>query len=144
MDPAVFEQRYERGLTHLTEKMGKVMTDWLDELSHDLGMSVSTREGTVSIMNRYLSVADIERSKFQLFGLCALMISSKFHDDDTYNTHINSAKCAYLTADRHTIQQANEMERAILIALDYRVRSPLIQEPLSKSDEKCEEHEEPE
>merc|ERR1719188_2033389 len=71
---------------------------------------------TVNIIDRYLSVRKVARSRLQLVGVVALFIASKFEE-------INPPKAAeltYITDNTYTKLEVLDLECTMLAALDFK------------------------
>lgn len=61
----------------INEKMRGILVDWLVEVHLKFKLLPETLFHTVNIIDRYLEKSNIHRSKLQLVGVSAMLISTK-------------------------------------------------------------------
>lgn len=83
-------------------------------------MALETLFITVQIIDRYLQVRQVRRSRLQLVGVSALLVASKY--EEIYPPEIK--ELVYITDKAYTKQEILEMEADILAALDYQFCVP--------------------
>ena len=66
--------------THIRDQDRETLVDWLISFQVECKMCPETLFITVNIIDRYLSKENIRLSKFQLLGITALWIASKFQE----------------------------------------------------------------
>ena len=80
------EQRVQTGVNpsgymvnqpHINEKMRAILIDWLVEVHLKFKMVPESLYLTVNLIDRYLAVKTVRRSKLQLVGVACLMVSLK-------------------------------------------------------------------
>ncbi len=72
--------------TEINEQMRSILVDWIIDIHFKFGFTDETLFMTILIIDRYLSVKKISRSKLQLLGITALMISCKHEEIDLPKT----------------------------------------------------------
>ena len=101
--------------SEINEKMRSILIDWLIDVHFKFGFTDETLFLTVSIIDRYLSVSQISRPKFQLLGITALLISCKHEEIDF--PKINDF--IYITDNAYVKNDVLKMEYDILNKLDF-------------------------
>jgi cyclin B len=66
--------------TDINEKMRAILIDWIVDVHHRFNLKAQTLFLTVNIIDRYLSLVQVPRSKLQLIGVCSLFISCKYEE----------------------------------------------------------------
>ena len=66
--------------TDVNERMRSILVNWLVDVHSKFGLRSSTLYLTVNIVDRFLSVCRVARSKFQLLGMAAMLLASKFEE----------------------------------------------------------------
>jgi hypothetical protein len=66
--------------TTLTVTMRAILVDWLVEVHMKFRLVPETLYLCINILDRYLSIVDVERSKLQLVGVTALFIACKYEE----------------------------------------------------------------
>ena len=99
----------------INEKMRSILVDWIIEVHFKFGFTDETLFMTVSIIDRYLSVAQISRTNFQLLGITALMIACKHEEIDL--PKINDF--IYITDNAYVKEEVIKMEEMVLSKLNF-------------------------
>lgn len=101
--------------------MRAILIDWLVEVHQRFKLIQETFFLTVHILDRYLSVQPVTRSRLQLIGVCAMLIAAKY--EEMYPPEVQDfiwvSRNAYTRADIITT------EGLILRALDFDLGTPL-------------------
>lgn len=71
---------YMKQQSDINEKMRGILVDWLIEVHLKFKLLPETLYLTVSTIDRYLSLADVHRSKLQLVGVTAMLIACKYEE----------------------------------------------------------------
>jgi hypothetical protein len=113
-------QNYVQNQPELNEKMRGILIDWLIDVHNKFKLETETLYLTVSIIDRYISKKVIQRNKFQLLGITALFIASKFEeiffpDLDNY---------VYVTDNTYLKKEILAMERDIMNVLQFEISFP--------------------
>ena len=73
---------YMKRQKEVNEQMRSILIDWLIDVHLKFSFTDETIYMTVLIIDRYLSLVEISRSKLQLLGITALMIACKHEEID--------------------------------------------------------------
>lgn len=95
--------------------MRAVLVDWLIEIHLKFKLRAETLYITINIIDRYLSLYEVEKSKFQLLGVAAMLISSKY--EEIYAPEVRDFE--YITDKTYSKAKIMKMELDILVALDF-------------------------
>lgn len=108
----------------LNEKMRVILVDWLVDVHVRFKLVPETLFLCVNILDRYLAKADLLRNKFQLLGVTALFIASKFEEIHPPELH----DFVYITDNAYTKEQILEMECFVVSELEFAIvtASPLL------------------
>ena len=101
------EAGYMKKQEDLNEKMRAVLIDWLVEVHLKFKLQDETLFLTVNLIDRYLSVAQIQREKLQLVGVASLLIASKY--EEIYPPIVNDF--VYITDNAYKREEILAMER---------------------------------
>ena len=104
----------------LNKVMRAILIDWLVDVHRKFLLAPETLYLTVNIIDRYLSLVQVARSRLQLVGVTALLIASKY--EEIYPPLVRD--CVYITNRAYTRQQVLDMEADILEQLDFRISKP--------------------
>jgi cyclin B len=63
---------------HINDKMRGILVDWLVDVHLKYRQSAETLHLTVSIADRFLQTAVVQRPRLQLVGVAAMLIASKY------------------------------------------------------------------
>lgn len=111
------DSQYMKQQTDINEKMRAILVDWLIEVHLKFKLLTETLFLTVNIIDRYLSSKTIIRTKLQLLGVSALLISCKY--EEIYAPDIRDF--VYITDKAFTKDEILAMEYDILKQLDFNV-----------------------
>jgi hypothetical protein len=100
--------------------MRAILVDWLVEVHMKFRLVPETLYLAVNILDRYLSIVDVERSRLQLVGVTALFIASKY--EEIYPPEVRD--CVYITDRGFTRQEVLDMENDILTNLAFKITVP--------------------
>ena len=101
----------------ITGHMRAVLVDWLTQVQHHLKLSQETLFRTVIILDTVLWQRSVEPDMLQLVGITAMLLASKL--EEYYPVEL--PKLIHLTEDSYGRRQVLEMERTILVVLDFKV-----------------------
>lgn len=104
----------------INNKMRSILIDWLIEVHNKFKLEPQTLWLTVNILDRYLELEQITRSKLQLVGVTALLIACKF--EEIYPPEVKD--CVYITDYAFDRAEVLAMETAILSKLEYKISVP--------------------
>lgn len=105
----------------ITGRMRSILIDWLVQVHMRFHLLQETLYLTVAILDRFLQVQRVERSKLQLVGVTSMLIASKY--EEMYAPEINDFE--YITDNAYSNADIRRMECCILRALDFNLGRPL-------------------
>jgi hypothetical protein len=100
--------------------MRAILVDWLVEVHMKFRLVPETLYLCVNILDRYLGLVDVERSRLQLVGVTALFIAAKY--EEIYPPEVRD--CVYITDRGFTRQEVLDMENNILTKLVFKIAVP--------------------
>jgi G2/mitotic-specific cyclin-B, other len=103
----------------ITEKMRAILVDWLIDVHNKFSLLPETLYLTINLIDRYLGKFPVENSKFQLLGVSAMLIASKY--EEIYAPEVRDF--VYVTNKCYTKEEILNMEGKILTALDFDILS---------------------
>ncbi|KAJ1436096.1 cyclin-like protein [Ochromonadaceae sp. CCMP2298] len=106
----------------VNEKMRSILVDWLVEVHLKFKMVPESLYMTVSIIDRYLEMKQVRRSKLQLVGVAALLIAAKY--EEIYPPELRDL--VYITDRAYNKQEILEMESEIVNTLEYKFTVPTV------------------
>ena len=104
----------------ITEKMRKILLDWLIDVHYKFNLLSETLFLTINIIDRYLSKKSINRKYFQLLGVTSMFISSKY--EDIYPPEIKDF--IFMTDNAYTREELMSMENDILDKIQFNMTYP--------------------
>ncbi|EPX75287.1 G1/S-specific B-type cyclin Cig2 [Schizosaccharomyces octosporus yFS286] len=104
----------------LTWKMREILNEWLVEIHTNFCLMPETLFLAVNIVDRFLSLRACSLTKFQLIGISALLIASKY--EEVMCPSIQNF--VYMTDGAFTAEDVCTAERYILRVLDYDLGFP--------------------
>ena len=111
---------YMKKQKEINDQMRSILVDWIIDVHHKFGFTDETLFMTVLIIDRYCSVEQITRIKYQCLGITALMIACK-HEE------INVPKVddfIYITDNAYTKEEVFKMENEVLSKLNFELLYP--------------------
>jgi len=111
---------YMKHQSDINEKMRAILVDWLIEVHLKFKLMTETLFLTINLIDRYLSTKTILRTKLQLLGVSALLISCKY--EEIYAPDIRDF--VYITDKAFTKEEILVMEYDILKQLDFNITIP--------------------
>ena len=111
---------YMKNQKEINEQMRSILVDWIIDVHHKFGFVDETLFMTILIIDRYCSIEQISRIKYQCLGITALMIACK-HEE------INVPKVEdfiYITDNAYTKDEVFKMENDILSKLNFSLLYP--------------------
>jgi cyclin A len=103
--------------TDINSAMRCICIDWLCEVSQEYKLQKETLFFAVNLLDRYLSIKKVSRSKLQLVAITIIYIAAKYFELITPNVD----DYVYVTDDTFNREQIILMELEILISLDYKL-----------------------
>lgn len=107
---------------NVNERMRAILVDWLVDVHLKFKMVPETLYLTINIIDRYLEVKQVRRSKLQLVGVAALLAAAKY--EEIYPPELKDL--VYITDSAYNKHEIVEMESSILDALHYNFTVPTI------------------
>jgi cyclin B len=101
--------------------MRNILVDWLVEVHFNFRLIQETLFLTVSLLDRFLALHPVHRSKLQLAGIAAFMIACKY--EEIYPPHVKDF--VYISEDVFSRSQILSMEQLVLKTLDFNLGQPL-------------------
>lgn len=122
------ERKYMVSSTYMSkqdfvnEKMRTILIDWLVEVHLKFKMVPESLYMTVSIIDRYLELKQVRRSKLQLVGVASLLIAAKY--EEIYPPELRDL--VYITDRAYNKKEILEMESEIVNSLEYEFTVPTV------------------
>ncbi|KAL5999218.1 hypothetical protein ACLOJK_040668 [Asimina triloba] len=111
---------YMDSQVELNEKKRAILIDWLIEVHNKFELMQETLYLTIQIIDRYLSMKTVQRKEFQLVGMTAMLIASKY--EEIWAPEVNDLICI---SDRaYNREQILRMEKSILNKLEWSLTLP--------------------
>jgi len=101
--------------------MRTILIDWLVEVHKRFKLVQESLYLTVHVLDRFLDVHTVSRSKLQLVGLGCLLVASKY--EDTWPPRISDL--IFIADKAYTRQEIISMECLILDKLEYNLGCPM-------------------
>merc|ERR1712010_433414 len=108
--------------TDINEKMREILIDWIIEVHMKFTLMPVVLYMTVQIIDRFLSVKQVSRSKLQLVGITAMLIASKF--EEIYPPEVRDF--VYISDKAYTQDEIIQMEQTMLNTLKFKVAFPTV------------------
>lgn len=102
-------------------RMRGILVDWLVQVHLRFHLLQETLYLSVAIIDRFLQIQKVARSKLQLVGVTAMLIASKY--EEMYAPEI--ADFVYITDNAYTKADIRKTECIILKTLDFNLGRPL-------------------
>ena len=118
--PAKPVHTYMKKQKEINDQMRSILVDWIIDVHHKFGFTDETLFMTILIIDRYCSIEQISRIKYQCLGITALMIACK-HEE------INVPKVEdfiYITDNAYTKEEVFKMENDVLSKLNFELLFP--------------------
>lgn len=106
----------------ITEKMRGILVDWLIDVHNKFKLRDETLFLTVNLIDRYLSKTQVDKQRFQLLGVSAMLIACKY--EEIYAPEVKDF--VYVTDNAYTRDDVLIMEAKILeeIGFSLLIHSP--------------------
>ena len=111
---------YMKNQKEINDQMRSILVDWIIDVHHKFGFTDETLFMTILIIDRYCSIEEVTRIKYQCLGITALMIACK-HEE------INVPKVEdfiYITDNAYTKEEVFQMENDVLSKLHFSLLYP--------------------
>lgn len=99
-----------------------ILINWLVEVSDEYNLNTETLFICIGLIDRFLSVMSVPTSNFQLLGVAAMFIASKYEEIYPPNLY----QFVSVTDDTYSGQQIRLMEQDILKTLEFRISLPTV------------------
>jgi len=99
----------------INSRMREILIDWLNEVHLKFKLRIETLYLTVNLIDRFLSIRAVSRTKLQLVGCTAMLIASKY--EEIYAPEVKDF--VYISDRAYTREQILAMESAMLSALKF-------------------------
>ena len=114
------EYNYMKNQNEINEQMRSILIDWILDVHFKFGFTDETLFMTIAIIDRYLSIEKISRTKLQLLGITALMISCKHEEIDLPKVD----DFIYITDNAYKRNEVFIMENDVLNKLNFSLCYP--------------------
>lgn len=104
----------------INRKMRAILVDWMVEVHFRFKLQTMTLWLSVNILDRYLMTTRVMRAKLQLVGITAILIACKYEEMQPPEVR----ECVTITDEAYDKVELLEMEKQILVALDYDIMVP--------------------
>ena len=113
---------YMSNQPYVNDRMRSILVDWLVEVHLKFKMVPETLYLTINLIDRYLELKQVRRSKLQLVGVSALLLASKY--EEIYPPELRDL--VYITDRAYNKQEILEMESDIVNTLQYNLTVPTV------------------
>lgn len=114
------EYNYMKNQKEINEQMRSILVDWLIDVHCKFGFTDECLFMTISIIDRYLTVKQVTRTKLQLLGITALMIACKHEEIDLPKVD----DFIYITDNAYTREEVFKMENDVFNVLHFSLLFP--------------------
>ena len=114
------DANYMANQSEVTWKMRSVLIDWLVEVHWKLKLLPETLFLTVNLIDRFLSVRSVSLAKFQLVGITATLVASKY--EEILSPSVSNF--VYLSDGSYDEQEILKAECYMLNSLSFVLSSP--------------------
>ena len=104
----------------INRKMRAILVDWMVEVHFRFKLQTTTLWLSVNILDRYLMTSRVMRAKLQLVGITAILIACKYEEMQPPEVR----DCVVITDEAYEKVELLEMEKRVLVALDYDIMVP--------------------
>jgi cyclin B len=111
---------YMRAQADINDRMRAILIDWLVEVHLKFKLLPETLYLTVNLIDRFLALRPVARTRLQLVGVTAMLLASK--REEMYPPEVRDF--VYITDSAYTAEQIFELEAEMLAALSFRLEAP--------------------
>ena len=111
---------YMKNQTDINEKMRAMLIDWLIDVHFKFKLKADTLFLTIWLVDKYLSLKKVKRSKLQLIGVTCMLIACKY--EEIYSPEVFDF--VYITENSYEKKDIIDLEMEILTLLDFNVTVP--------------------
>lgn len=105
------------------EELRALLVDWIVEVHLRLGLETQTLFLAINLIDRYLRKSKVADDQFQLLGITALFVASKFEEVNDSGKDLLSC-FVHMCGGNYSMQDMLEMECRLLSALDFDLARP--------------------
>lgn len=116
----MWQAQHDNPRDRFNAKARAITVDWLVDVHKNFCMKPDSLFLAVNIIDRYFSLQQVERSKWQLVGVVALLIARR--DEAIHPPNVGDF--AYITDNTYTVHELLEMEAAIRGLLNCQIATP--------------------
>jgi hypothetical protein len=121
VERALYNERlYMDRQAEITDRMRKILIDWLMDVITEFRLHPETFSLAVDIIDRFLFFYSVPRTKLQLVGVTAVLIASKH--EEVWPPTVND--CVAVTANTYSAREVIDMEFDIVTALRFKFTVP--------------------
>ena len=95
-----------------------ILIDWVVEVASIKGFSTMTVHLAVNLIDRYLQLRKVSRSRLQLLGIAALLLSSRW----TSNCILTVSEASWFTEKTYRYEDVVQMSGKLLAVLKGKIR----------------------
>ncbi|GET89250.1 cyc2-like cyclin, putative [Leishmania tarentolae] len=114
------ERMYMDCQSEVTDRMRKILIDWLIDVITEFKLHPETFFLAVDIIDRFLLFYSIPRSKLQLVGVTAVLVAAKH--EEIWPPTVND--CVAVTANTYTSGEVIDMEFDVVTTLRFKFTVP--------------------
>ncbi|KAF1754400.1 hypothetical protein GCK72_020961 [Caenorhabditis remanei] len=108
---------YQNGVN---EEMRTILIDWFHDIVTEYSLKQETFHLACSLVDRFLSILNIDKDQFQLVGTTCLMIATKY--EEVFPPEIR--EFSIITDNTYDVDEIRRMEKFLLAQLDFDVAHP--------------------
>ena len=112
--------KYMKNQNEINPEMRSILNNWLIEVHDKFNYNEQTLFVCINLIDRYLSIKKIERSNYQLVGICALLIACKHEEINLPNPK----DFLFITENAYSSEQLYKMEYDILNSINFEILIP--------------------
>ncbi|CAC9494506.1 cyclin [Leishmania infantum JPCM5] len=114
------ERMYMSRQSEVTDRMRKILIDWLIDVVTEFKLHPETFFLAVDIIDRFLFFYSIPRTKLQLVGVTAILVAAKH--EEIWPPTVND--CVAVTANTYTSREVIDMEFDVVTTLRFKFTVP--------------------
>ena len=111
---------YMKKQKEINDQMRSILIDWIIDVHFKFGFTDECLFMTVLIIDRYLTINQVSRTKLQLLGITALMIACKHEEIDVPKID----DFIYITDNAYAKDEVYKMENDVLSSLNFSLLYP--------------------
>lgn len=99
----------------ITERMRGILIDWMVEVHVKFKLLTETMFLSVNLVDRFLSIKPVTRTKLQLVGITAMLLASKY--EEIYSPEVRDF--IHISDGAYEREEVLKMERILLTTMDF-------------------------